>query len=242
MSDPGRPTLYRSDYCELARNYCLLGATNDDLAAFFDVTSRTIDNWIATKPEFASAVRKAKAMADARVARCLYQRAVGYQHTVERTVLHQGRERKVVNQVHLPPDTRACIFWLRNRQPRRWSSRPETPPEDDGVDIARLEAASEAVRHAPIPAPSDFAVDEEAPPDNAAQSLGSAGASHSGEDGDAAPTDDGIGSPPAGSKPPPAGGSRGPPGGLMAGLASQKCAPISIDSRLWQGFTARDAQ
>jgi|EndMetStandDraft_8_1072994.scaffolds.fasta_scaffold223103_1 hypothetical protein len=50
MNDPGRPTLYRPDYCELARNYCLLGATNEDLGSFFDVTSRTIDNWIAVIP------------------------------------------------------------------------------------------------------------------------------------------------------------------------------------------------
>ena len=47
MTDPGRPTLYRPDYCEFAHNYCLLGATNEDLGSFFGVTSRTIDNWIA---------------------------------------------------------------------------------------------------------------------------------------------------------------------------------------------------
>ena len=63
MTDAGRPTLYRPDYCELARNYCLLGATNADLAGFFDVTSRTIDNWIAAHPEFAAAVREARAVA-----------------------------------------------------------------------------------------------------------------------------------------------------------------------------------
>jgi len=148
MSDPGRPTLYRPDYCELAQNYCLLGATNDDLGGFFGVTSRTVDNWIAVHPEFATAVREARAIADARVARCLYQRAVGHEHTVERTVWHLGKERTVSDTHYYPPDVRACIFWLRNRQPRLWSGRigePEGPSEDL---IAALDAAGERARKA----------------------------------------------------------------------------------------------
>ena len=27
MATPGQPTLYKPEYCELAHNYCLLGAT-----------------------------------------------------------------------------------------------------------------------------------------------------------------------------------------------------------------------
>ena len=65
--------------CELAHNYCLLGATNPELAGFFDVAPRTIDNWIASHPAFAEAVREGRVVADARVARCLYERAVGYE-------------------------------------------------------------------------------------------------------------------------------------------------------------------
>jgi hypothetical protein len=49
MATPGQPTSYKPEYCELAHNYCLLGATNEVLGDFFGVTSRTIDNWIATR-------------------------------------------------------------------------------------------------------------------------------------------------------------------------------------------------
>lgn len=138
MSDPGRPTLYRSDYCELAHNYCLLGATNEDLGGFFGVTSRTIDNWIAGHPEFAAAVREGKALADARVARCLFQRAVGHEHKIERTVLHLGKERPLSDTLYFPPDVRACIFWLRNRQPRLWNRRTRAQG-DDQTDFAALD-------------------------------------------------------------------------------------------------------
>ena len=146
MSSPGRPTLYRAELCELARNYCLLGATNADLAGFFDVTTRTIDNWIAVHSEFATAVRDARAIADARVARCLYERAVGYEHTVERTVWHLGKERPVREKVRLPPDTRACMFWLRNRQPQYWSGRTAAPEADTVELLALLDAAGERAR------------------------------------------------------------------------------------------------
>ncbi len=67
MANPGRPTLYKREYCELAHNYCLLGATNELLGDFFGVTRRTIQNWIATRPDFAAAVYRGRAVADARV-------------------------------------------------------------------------------------------------------------------------------------------------------------------------------
>ena len=34
MANPGHPTLYKREYCELAHNYCLLGATNEVLGDF----------------------------------------------------------------------------------------------------------------------------------------------------------------------------------------------------------------
>lgn len=145
MNAPGQPTRYKAEYRELARKYCLLGATNEELGGFFGVTRRTIDNWIANVPEFTAAVRKGRALADARVARCLYERAVGYEHTVKRTVLHQGKEWTLTDVVHLPPDIKACIFWLRHRRPENWRERAEV--SDDGVDdIALLDAASEQAR------------------------------------------------------------------------------------------------
>ena len=67
MSNLGRPTAYKPEYCELAHNYCLLGATNELLRDFFGVARRTIQNWIATRPDFAAAVYWGRAVADARV-------------------------------------------------------------------------------------------------------------------------------------------------------------------------------
>ena len=47
-------------------------------------------------------------------------------------MLHQGEERTLKNVVHYPPDTRACIFWLRNRRREVWSESRRGASPDDG--------------------------------------------------------------------------------------------------------------
>lgn len=165
MSAMGRPTAYRPEFADQAHNYCLLGATGDELAAFFGVCPRTIDNWIATVPAFAEAVQTGKAAADARVARALYDRAVGYAHKVERTALYRGEQKHFSDTVHYPPDTQACIFWLRNRRRASWQARAEETAAASPLadDIARLEAATAAPPAATPATPTG--ADQNATPD-----------------------------------------------------------------------------
>jgi len=149
MNGPGHPSLYKPEYCELGHNYCLLGATNEELGGFFGVTRRTIDNWIATHPDFAKAVHDGRAVADAIIARSLFSRAKGFKHEVTRITLYQGEERKVTNTVEYPPDTQACMFWLRNRRRQSWSEKAGNEPEGGAPDmVALLDAAGESARNA----------------------------------------------------------------------------------------------
>ena len=150
MTAIGRPTLFDPEMCEQAHNYCLLGATNDELAEFFDVSPSTIDRWIAERTDFRDAVRSGRVAADARVARGLYARAIGYDRTFERTVVIGSEVKPVTSTVHYPPNVQACIFWLRNRRRRTWSDPGRDSPVDPSThidDIALLDAAGESVRH-----------------------------------------------------------------------------------------------
>ena len=54
------------------------------------------------------------------------------------------------NTVSYPPDTQACMFWLRNRQRPYWQARAEAAPALDVADdlVTALGAAGERVRHA----------------------------------------------------------------------------------------------
>ena len=72
MSSAGRPSHYKPENAELARKFCMLGATNDDLGTLFEVSARTIENWISTYPEFAGSVKEGRDHADANVAHKLY--------------------------------------------------------------------------------------------------------------------------------------------------------------------------
>ena len=148
MPNSGRPTEYKPEYSELAHNYCLLAATNEALGGFFGVTSRTVDNWIAVHPEFAKAIETGRTVADAEIARSLFARAKDYSHEVKRKMLYQGEERTVTNTVAYPPDTQACVFWLRNRQRQYWSLKAEASPEGEDDLVAALDAAGEKMRHA----------------------------------------------------------------------------------------------
>lgn len=117
----GRPTDYDPSFCELARNYCLLGATDEDLARFFDVCVATIGNWKNAHPEFLEALKAGKEQADAQVAEKLFRRALGYSHKAVKIALTPaGESHEVEYTEQYPPDTTAAIFWLKNRQPEKW--------------------------------------------------------------------------------------------------------------------------
>lgn len=122
----GRKTDFKLEYVELGFNYALMGATDAELATFFNVSERTINVWKKKHKEFYSALKKGKNVADAKVASKLYSRAIGYDYD-ENHVEKKGRKilkRKIIKK-HMAPDTTAGIFWLKNRQPDKWRDKQE---------------------------------------------------------------------------------------------------------------------
>ena len=91
-------------------------------------------------------MKSGRIVADARVARGLYARAVGYERKTEREVIVGGELKPITSTVHYPPNVQACIFWLRNRRRRTWRDGPDDPSATPVDDIALLDAASESMR------------------------------------------------------------------------------------------------
>jgi len=116
----GRPSAYKPEYAKQTEKLCFLGATDADLADFFAVTIRTIDNWKARYPEFAQALKPGKNEADDRVERSLYQRALGYEYDAVKVFNDKGKAMLVEYREKVPPDTTAAQFWLKNRRPDVW--------------------------------------------------------------------------------------------------------------------------
>lgn len=121
-------TKYDDTMPERAYRISCLGATADELAAGLGVSPRTVDNWIAKKPEFSEAVKRGRNEFDSdQVVRALHKRATGFwwtEQTWERSKSGKMVETKRVKR-YVPPDTGAVCFWLKNRHPDDWKDRHE---------------------------------------------------------------------------------------------------------------------
>lgn len=140
----GRPSKYKTEYAKKAEKLCLLGATDEDLADFFEVGIRTISNWKAQHSEFLQALKTAKEAADNRVERSLYQRAVGYSYDAMHFSSFKGSVTETPYREHCPPDTTAQIFWLKNRRPDQWRDKQEVA-HSGGIEVTTKEQRDAAV-------------------------------------------------------------------------------------------------
>jgi hypothetical protein len=115
----GRKTKYDEKFNDIAYQSCKMnGYTNEQLAELFEVSGRTIDEWISTHEEFAKKVRAGKDVFDTEIVETkLLQRATGYKY-IETSLDKDGNEKSVERE--LPPDTQSMFFWLKNRNPARW--------------------------------------------------------------------------------------------------------------------------
>lgn len=141
-----RPSRYKAEFAEQAEKLCRLGATDKELAEFFGVTEKTINNWKGAHPEFLQSLKAGKQMADAEVADKLFQRAIGYSHPDTHISNYQGLITVTPITKHYPPDPTSMIFWLKNRRPDLWRDKPEPDDGDAEVRPVRVEISVKDAR------------------------------------------------------------------------------------------------
>lgn len=120
-----RPSKYKPEFAQQAAKLCALGATDAQLADFFEVAVSTVALWKVEHSEFSDALKLAKAKADESVEQSLYRRAMGYEHDEVDIRVVAGEVIQTPIRKHYPPDTTACIFWLKNRKPAEWRDKVE---------------------------------------------------------------------------------------------------------------------
>ena len=123
----GRPSKYQPEFAEQARKLCLLGATDRELADFFEVAESTLNLWKLEHPEFSESLKAGKEVADERVERSLYQMAVGYEQDEVKIFMPGGAEAPVYAPytAKVAPNPGAAIFWLKNRRRDKWREKFE---------------------------------------------------------------------------------------------------------------------
>ena len=125
--------LYNPDYHDdWAWSLALKGATDQELAEAFGVSKRTILRWKNEHPSFAEAYQRGKDVADAKVKKALYQRAIGYEVIEKESTVDVDpktgeskpvRVKTITKQI--APDTMAIMYCLNNRSKGEFAQRQE---------------------------------------------------------------------------------------------------------------------
>ena len=134
----GRPSKYRPEFAGQAEKLCKLGATDQELADFFEVDVRTIYRWKGEHDAFCQSQKVGKASADDRVERSLYQQAIGYEQDEVKIFMPANAPAPVYApyRAKVAPNVTAAIFWLKNRKPEQWRDKPEGGDDDLPVPVS----------------------------------------------------------------------------------------------------------
>lgn len=135
---------YLPGFDRQAHLLCRLGATDAELAEFFRVSERTINNWKRMYVTFFQSIKSGKMWADAEAADGLFRRATGFRYTEVKTkkvrpmaadngdggIVAAGDDDLLVVEVvttekEALPDTSAAFIWLKNRRPKDWRDKIE---------------------------------------------------------------------------------------------------------------------
>ena len=126
------------------------GLTDEQIANSMNISVATLYNYKNKHQEILETLKKNKEIVDYEVENSLFKKTQGYNAKVLKNVKvkrveynENGFKSKeyeevveVYDEVHIPADTTAQIFWLKNRNPNQWREKPiEATDKDDGVVI-----------------------------------------------------------------------------------------------------------
>lgn len=119
------------------------GATIKEIAAKLKVSYSTLRKYVDLGQDgderymaLSEAFTRACEVADDQVEAALFKRACGFEYTETKREQKLDRLGNIVELVTttnkvIPPDPTSAMFWLTNRQPGKWSYKPQEQPEED---------------------------------------------------------------------------------------------------------------
>lgn len=120
----------------LLRAWARDGLTDDQIADNIGIARSTLSEWKNRFPDISDALKKGKEVVDIQVENALLQKALGITKTVKKPIKvkeviydngKRARETESIEyadeEIYIPPDTTALIFWLKNRKPDVWRDK-----------------------------------------------------------------------------------------------------------------------
>ena len=128
------------------------GWTNDKIREEIGISESTYYEWTKKHPEFSEVIQESREYCIAEVEDALFRKAKGIKEMVSETLKEERDdgyiEKTKRKEIYIPPDTKAAIFYLTNRDPENWKQKQMTELSgnisiDGSLDIAeRLKGAA----------------------------------------------------------------------------------------------------
>ena len=111
------------------------GLTDEQIAENIGIGVSTLYDWKNKFLEFSEALKKGKEVVDRQVENALLKKALGYEYKEIKIEENKGSYKKTTVIKHIPPDTTAQIFWLKNRKKDVWGDKKET---ESNIDLGQI--------------------------------------------------------------------------------------------------------
>lgn len=112
------------------------GLTEEQIAKNIGIDKATLYRWKIKDCNICNALKKGKEVIDFEVENALLKRALGYTITInEQKIDKDGCVHDTKRDVHVPGDTTAQIFWLKNRKKEQWREKQDFSIENAPTKI-----------------------------------------------------------------------------------------------------------
>lgn len=134
------------------------GLTDEQIASNMGVAYSTLRAWRDKYSALSAALKSGKEVVDRMVENALLKRATGELRTIRKPikvkeVLYEDGKRisekehieYADEEIYIPPDTTAQIFWLKNRKPSMWRDRAQVDIDAEFSKVDELISAIDKV-------------------------------------------------------------------------------------------------
>lgn len=135
------------DKLTLLEGWARDGLTDEQIANNIGISRSTLFEWRKNNQDISNALKKGKEVVDIEVENALLKKAIGYNVPIQKAfkvkdIIYENgkkvRETERIEyaeeEIHVPADTTAQIFWLKNRKKVQWRDKVEYEANTDELN------------------------------------------------------------------------------------------------------------